>query len=104
MNQKKNLNLKLLKEMRMVLILYAYRFQSYAVKIWTIVKPNPTLGLAIFSTDYPPVPDAQKLQENPNLPVHDKEYSTEDNSTTDESIDFSDDEENNSDNSEQSYV
>ena len=73
-----------------------------------VVKHNPTLGSAVFSTDYPPVPDAQKLQENPNLPVHDKEYSTDDNSTTDESIDFSssDDEENNndSDNSEQSYV
>ena len=70
-----------------------------------VVKPNPTLGLAIFSTDYPPVPDSQKLRENPSLPVHDKEYSTNNNSTTDESIDFSSsDEENNSDNSEQSDV
>ena len=82
-------------------------FPDYQLDNGHVVKPNPTLGSAIFSTDYPLVPDAQKLRENPNLPVHDKEHSTDDNSTTDESIDFSssdDDEENNSDNSEQSYV
>ena len=83
---------------------YVAFFPDYQLDNGHIVKPNPTLD--IFSTDYPPVPDAQKLRENPNLPVHDKEYSTDDNSTTDESIDFSSssDEENNSDNSEQSYV
>ena len=82
---------------------YVAFFPDYQLDNGHIVKPNPTLN--IFSTDYPPVPDAQKLRENPNLPVHDKEYSTDDNSTTDESIDFSSsDEENNSDNSEQSYV
>ena len=82
---------------------YVAFFPDYQLDNGHIVKPNPTLD--IFSTDYPPVPDTQKLRENPNLPVHDKEYSTDDNSTTDESIDFSSsDEENNSDNSEQSYM
>ena len=77
-------------------------FPDYQLDNGHVVKPNPALGSAIFSTDYPPVPDAQKLRENPNLPVHDKEYSTDDNSTTNESIDFSD--EDDSDNSEQSHV
>ena len=82
---------------------YVAFFPDYQLDNGHIVKPNPTLD--IFSTDYPPVPDAQKLRENPNLPVHDKEYSTDDNSTTDESIDFSSSSnDDNSDNSEQSYV
>ena len=83
---------------------YVVFFPDYQLDNGHVVKPNPTLGSAIFSIDYPPVPDAQKLRENPNLPVHDKEYSTDDNSTTDESIDFSDDEENNSHDNEQLRV
>ena len=54
-------------------------FPDYQLDNGHVVKPNPTLGSAIFSMDYPPVPDTQKLRENPNLPVHDKEYSTDDN-------------------------
>ena len=83
---------------------YVAFFPDYQLDNGHVVKSNPTLGSAIFSTDYPPVPDAQKLRENPNLPVHDKEYSTDDNSTTDESIDFSSSNDDNSDNSEQSYM
>ena len=82
---------------------YVAFFPDYQLDNGHIVKPNPTLGLAIFSMDYPPVPDTQKLRENPNLPVHNKEYSTDNNSTTDESIDFSSSDDD-SDNSEQSYV
>ena len=44
------------------------------------------------TSKYPPYPDAQKLRQNLALPVVDKEYSTDDNSTTDESVDFSSDE------------
>ena len=40
---------------------YVAFFPDYQLDNGHIVKPNPTLGLAIFSTDYPPVPDAQKL-------------------------------------------
>ena len=60
-------------------------------------------GSAIFSSNYPPYPDAQKLHQNPTLPVVDKEYNS---STTDKSVDFSPLEERDEENSdsEQSYV
>ena len=66
-------------------------------------------GFAIFLSNYPPYPDAQKLHQNPALPIVDKEYSTDDNSsTTDESIDFSSSEEGDRDeensDSEQRYM
>ena len=74
-----------------------------------MLEPNLTFGSAIFSLEYLPYPDTKKLHQNPALPIMDKEYSTDDNSTTDESVDFSsdeaDDESKNSDNdSEQSYM
>ena len=73
-----------------------------------MLKPNPTFGAAIFLPDYPPYPDAQKLCENSALPIEDKEYSTDNNSTTDESVVFSSSSDNDgesSDNdSEESYV
>ena len=40
-----------------------------------------------------PYPDSVKLQQNTNLPNVDKKYSTDDNSSTDESISFSSDDE-----------
>ena len=39
---------------------YVAFFPDYQLDNGHIVKPNPTLGSAIFSMDYPPVPDAQK--------------------------------------------
>ena len=43
----------------------------------------------IFSPDYPPCPEGVKLQENPEIPNHDKDYSTDNNSIMDNSISFS---------------
>ena len=73
-----------------------------------MLEPNPTFCSAVFSLEYPPYPDTQKLRQNPALPIVDKEYSTDDNSTTDKSVDFSsdeaDDESKKNSDSEQSYV
>ena len=71
-----------------------------------MLEPNPTFGLAIFSANYPPYPYADKLCVNPTLPTVDKEYSTNDNLSTEESVQFSDDDDKaiDSDDSEQSYV
>ena len=40
---------------------YVAFFPDYQLDNGHVVKPNPTLSLAIFSMDYPPVPDTQKL-------------------------------------------
>ena len=48
----------------------------------------------IFSTDYPPCPDGLKLRENPEIPNHDKAYSTNNNSSTEDSLSFSSSEDN----------
>ena len=71
---------------------YAAFFPDYQLDNGNMLEPNPTFGSAIFSSEYPPYPDAQKLHQNPALPIVDKEYSTNDNSTTDKSVDFSSDE------------
>ena len=52
----------------------------------------------IFSTDYPSCPDGLKLRENPEVPNHDKAYSTNNNSSTEDSLSFSSLEDNNEDN------
>ena len=49
----------------------------------------------IFSTNYPPCPDGLKLCENPEIPNHDKVYSTNSNSSTEDSLSFSSSEDNN---------
>ena len=51
----------------------------------------------IFSTDYPPCPDGLKLCENPEIPNHDKVYSTDSNSSTEDSLSFSSSEDNEED-------
>ena len=43
----------------------------------------------IFSTDYLPCPDGLKLRENPEIPNHNKAYSTDNNSSTEDSLSFS---------------
>ena len=70
---------------------YMAFFPDYQLDNGNVLKPNPTFGAAIFSSDYPPHPDVQKLHENSALPMEDKEYSMDDNSTTDESVVFSSD-------------
>ena len=69
------------------LLRYMAFFPNYQLDNGNVLKPNHTFGAAIFSPDYP----AQKLHENSALPVEDKEYSTDDNSMTDESVVFSSD-------------
>ena len=87
---------------------YVAFFPDYQLDNGNVLKPNPTFGVAIFSSDYPPYPDAQKLHENSALPMEDKEYSMDNNSTTDESVAFSSDnddgESSSIDSSEKSYV
>ena len=84
---------------------YVAFLPDYQLDNGHVLEPNPTFGSAIFSSNYPPYPDAQKFCQNPALPSIDKEYSTDDNSSTDESVDFSEgDEENSDQDSEQSYV
>ena len=43
----------------------------------------------IFSTDYPLCPNGLKLCENSKIPNHDKAYSTDNNSSTEDSLSFS---------------
>ena len=43
----------------------------------------------IFSTDYPSCPNGLKLYKNPKIPNHDKVYSTNNNSSTEDSLSFS---------------
>ena len=87
---------------------YAAFFPDYQLDNGNVLKPNPTFGSPIFSSEYPPYQDTQKLHQNLALPVMDKEYSANDNSTTGESVDFSsdqaDDDESKNKDSEQSYV
>ena len=109
---------------------YVAFFPDYQLDNGHIVKPNPTLCSAIFSMDYPPVPELKSFEKiqtylymtrsilpttiPPQMrvltflhPMMRKTIVTiATKATTDKSIDFSssDDEENNSDNSEQSYV
>ena len=87
---------------------YMAFFPNYQLDNGNVLKPNPTFGVAIFLSNYPPYPNAQKLRENSALPIEDKEYSTDDNSMTDESVAFSSDNDDNgessSSDSEKSYV
>ena len=62
------------------LLSYVAFFPNYQLDNGNVLKPNPTFGVAILLSDYPPYSDVQKLCENSALPVEDKEYSTDDNS------------------------
>ena len=89
---------------------YMAVFSDYQVDHGNVFEPRPDFGRSnIFSSDYPPYPGAQKLCKNPNLPVKDKEYSSDNNSTTEDSAAFSLDDEDETEegldsDSEQSYV
>ena len=67
---------------------YVAFFPDYQLDNGHVLEPNPTFGSAIFSSSYPPYHDAHKLRQNPAMPVVDKEYSADDNSSMDESVDF----------------
>ena len=87
---------------------YVAFFLNYQLDNGHVLEPNPMFGSTIFSSNYPLYTDAHKLHQNPAILIVDKEYSTDDNSSTDESVDFSsdakDEEEQDESDSEQSYV
>ena len=67
-----------------------------------ILQANLSYGNLIFMSDYPPYPDAVQLRNDPNLPASEKEYSTGNNSSSDNSDSFSSQEDN--EDSDGSYV
>ena len=89
---------------------YCAIFPSYQLDNGNMLEPNPMFGEAIFSGDYRLYPDTVKLWANPGLPPYDKEYSTDNNSSTDDSMEFesSTDEDNeqqqDNDSSDNSYM
>ena len=55
------------------LLRYVAVFPNYQVDHCNVFEPRPDFGRSnMFSSDYLPYPSAQKLCENPNLPVKDK--------------------------------
>ena len=72
---------------------YVAFFPDYQLDRGHILEPDAPPSNYIFTSNYLLYPDSVKLQRNTNLPNVDKEYSTDDNSSTDESISFSGDEE-----------
>ena len=67
-------------------------FLDYQLDNGHMLQPNPSFGAAIFSSDYPPYPDVIRLRVDSTLPTVNKEYSTDNNSSTDDSMEFSSDE------------
>ena len=72
---------------------YVAFFPDYQLDNGKVLRTND--GDDIFSTDYPPCPDGLKLCENPEIPNHDKVYSTDNNLSTKDSLSFSSSEDNN---------
>ena len=66
---------------------YVAFFPDYQLDNGNVLRTNDVDD--IFSTDYPPCPDGLKLHENPKIPNHDKVYSTDNNSSTKDSLSFS---------------
>ena len=85
---------------------YMAFFPDYQLDRGHVLEPDAPPGNDIFTSNYLPYPDSVKLQRNTNLPNVDKEYSTDDNSSTDESISFSssDEKEATGNESDESYV
>ena len=67
---------------------YVAFFPDYQLDNGNVLAPNVNES-DIFFPDYPPCPEGVKLRENPEIPNHDKGYSTDNNSSTDDSISFS---------------
>ena len=76
---------------------YMAFFPDYQLDNGNLLRTNDDVD-DIFSTNYPPCPDGLKLHENPKIPNHDNVYSTDNNSSTEDSISFSSSEDNNEDN------
>ena len=68
-------------------------FPDYQLDNGNVLRTNDDVD-EIFSTDYPPCPDGLKLHENPEIPNYDKVYSTDNNSSTEDSLSFSSSEDN----------
>ena len=74
---------------------YVAFFPDYQLDNGNVLRTtNDDAADEIFSTDYPPCPDGLKLRENPEIPNHDKVYSTDNNSSTEDSLSFSSSEDN----------
>ena len=63
-------------------------FPDYQLDNGNVLQTNNDVD-DIFSTNYPPCPDGLKLCENPEIPNHDKVYSTDNNSSIEDSLLFS---------------
>ena len=72
-------------------------FLDYELDNGNVLQTNNDVVDDIFSTDYPPCPDGLKLYENPKIPNHDKVYSTDNNSSTEDSLSFLSSSDNNED-------
>ena len=68
---------------------YSAVFPDYQLDNGHMLQPNPSFGAAIVLGNYPPYPDAVRLRVDLTLPTVDKEYSTDNNSSTDDSMEFS---------------
>ena len=74
---------------------YVAFFPDYQLDNGNVLRTtNDDAADEIFSTDYPPWPDGLKLRENPEIPNHEKVYSTDNNSSTEDSLSFSSSEDN----------
>ena len=72
---------------------YVAFFPDYQLDNGNVLRTNDDVD-DIFSTNYPPCPNGLKLRENPKIPNHDKAYSTNNNSSTEDSLSFSSSEDN----------
>ena len=75
------------------LLRYVAFFPDYQLDNGNMLRTTSD-DVDIFSTDYPPCPDGLKLRENPEIPNHDKAYSTDNNSSTEDSLSLSSSEDN----------
>ena len=69
-------------------------FPDYQLDNGNVLRTTNDDADEICSTNYPPCPDGLKLCENPEIPNHDKVYSTDNNSSTENSLLFSSSEDN----------
>ena len=72
---------------------YVAFFPDYQLDNGNVLRTNDYVD-EIFSTDYPPCPNGLKLHENPEIPNHDKVFSTCNNSSNEDSLSFSSSEDN----------
>ena len=88
---------------------YMVIFPDYSIDKGNVLRVDHPVGRNLFTSEYPEYPDLQRLAVNPNLPIQEKFYSTDDNSlTTDDDVDSDEDDSdlNNNDNDsmDESYV